>query len=69
MTLEQKWDLLWPLSCAVTHAIERYDNGNPHTSRAPDRETLLHMCRELKKAVDYISESNERLSQPNGDPK
>lgn len=56
MTLEQKHDLLWPLSCAVAAAIERYDNPSQDFSEFKrSGETLAHMCRELKKAVDYIS--------------
>jgi hypothetical protein len=54
MTLEQKWDLLWPLACAVSAAIERYDGETPPTL-AKEQETLAWACRQLKKAVDHIS--------------
>lgn len=63
MTLEQKWDLLWPLSCAVSHAIEKVAQGATHDALQwrsdSDIATLLHMARQLKKAVDHI---NERVS-------
>lgn len=51
MTLEQKWDLVWPLACAVSSAIERFDRN----TEVRDGATLMHMARELKKAVDYVS--------------
>jgi hypothetical protein len=54
VTLEQKHDLLWPLACSVAAAIERYDETEM-MGDTPTINTLLHMCRELKKAVDYIS--------------
>jgi hypothetical protein len=50
MTLEQKWDLLWPLACAVSHAIERFDRS----TEVRDATTMMHMARQLKKAVDHI---------------
>jgi hypothetical protein len=56
MTLEQKWDLLWPLACAVTHAVERYDNPSNNIAETwRNGDTLAHMARQLKKAVDRIS--------------
>lgn len=54
MTLEQKWDLLWPLACAVTHAVERVDTAKPGEIGISEA-TLAHMARQLKKAVDKIS--------------
>jgi hypothetical protein len=54
MTQEQKWDLIWPLACAVTHAVERYDNPGELAEMQRNGETLAHMCRQLKKAVDHI---------------
>jgi hypothetical protein len=50
VTLEQKWDLLWPLACAVSHAIERFDRS----TEVRDATTMMHMARQLKKAVDHI---------------
>lgn len=68
MTPEQKLDLLWPLACAVTHAVERYDNSADVAETWRNGNTLAHMARELKKAVDYINESNERVLSSDGDP-
>ena len=63
MTLEQKWDLLWPLACSVAHAVERFDRS----AEVRDANTLTHMARQLKKAVDHISPDPQ--SSANGDVK
>jgi hypothetical protein len=51
VTLENKWDLIWPLACAVSAAIERFDRS----TEVRDATTLMHMARQLKKAVDHVS--------------
>lgn len=54
MTLEQKWDLIWPLACAVAASVERVDAVKPE-DRPLAEFNLAHMCRQLKKVVDHIS--------------
>ncbi len=51
--LERNWDLVWPLACSVAHAVEKVDASKPG-ELALNEETLAHMARELKKAVDKI---------------
>lgn len=68
MTLEQKHDLLFPLACAVSAAIENFDDTDVRSPMYEHRfKTLCHMARELRKAVDYISP--DPVSSASGDPK
>jgi hypothetical protein len=55
--LEKNWDMVWPLACAVAHAVERFDRS----TEVRDATTLMHMARQLKKAVDKI------CPEPTGD--
>ena len=50
LTLEQKWDRIWPLACAAAAVVEAFDrNQDPR-----DGARMLHVCREIKRSVDEI---------------
>jgi len=52
LTLEQKWDQLWPAACAVIASIEAL--GNAGSENAAEQR-LLENCRRLKRVCDHIS--------------
>jgi hypothetical protein len=54
LTLEQKWDVVFPLACAVAAAVERFDAVN--TAHGDERAlaTVLHMARQLRRGVDHV---------------
>lgn len=54
MTLEAKWDLLFPLTSRVAAIVESMDGVATSYHKAQERDRLMDACRELKRAVDAI---------------
>lgn len=65
MTPEQKWDVLWPLACAVSSAVESLDAASPDDFHRREAN-LAHMARQLKKAVDAICPDDSAPSADSG---
>ena len=62
LTLEKKWDNLWPAALAVVTSYE----GVERSAQAPlDHERLLKRlyenCRRLKRVCDHISPDSPQL--------
>ena len=65
-SLEQKWDVLWPLACAVSSAVESLDSASPVDVDRREAN-LAHMARQLKKAVDRICPDDSLCSADSGE--
>jgi hypothetical protein len=50
ISLEHKWDMVWPLACSIAHGVETFDRS----TEVRDATRLMHLCREMKKLVDYL---------------
>lgn len=58
MTLEQKWDIVWPAVCAVVAASDSHAACRSDLARYEALERLLSNCRELVRVAERVVPSS-----------